>query len=160
MLPCYFVFFWLSIECRVLEGCTKWSIAPSMPSLTYSSLSWEHDIHGVFALSWAHSCAVFLMVMFPVGLFLNSVMCPNLVTLMLADVQFITLDLSMLSGCRDDFYHHSISVKPNLFPLSTVYRHAPVTLHCTGIVLLQVSSPLWGKTNLWSSLFSHREVPI
>ena len=154
MLPCYFVFCWLSIHCRVLEGCTKWSIAPSMPSLTYSSLSWEHDIHGVFALSWAHSCAV------PVGLFLNSVMCPDLVTLTLAHVQFITLDLSMLSGCRDDFYHYSISVKPNLFPLSTVYRDVPVTLHRTGIVLLHVSSPLWGKTNLRSSLFSHREVPI
>lgn len=48
-----------------------------------------------------------------VCLFLCTMACSNLV--MLAGVQFISLDLPVLSGCRDDFYQGIISVKPNLY---------------------------------------------
>lgn len=99
MPPCYFVFCWLFLHCRVLEGYTKWITAPSMPPLTYCSPSWEHDILWCLCSVLGSQLRCVLRTMFPMGLFLNTVTCPNLVTL--ADVQFISLGLSMLSGCRE-----------------------------------------------------------
>lgn len=39
----------------------------------------------------------------------------------LTDVQFISLGVSVLSGSRDDFYHHIISIEAGLHLQSTSY---------------------------------------
>lgn len=93
-----------------------------------------------------------------VGLFQITEMQLNVVICALPDVQFISLGVSVLSGSRDDFYHHIISIQAGLHPKSTRYTSyigqywRPIMTHF---------HPLVGKKKLAEQLiFSPNEVLI